>query len=84
MMLSRHGQAAQRVRSRSVGMSPATKERAMGGFGTVRRQAVSGSAWQKTVPKQDVRTGIPGMLYVLKTGYPWRRLPKDFSPWKTV
>lgn len=24
------------------------------------------------------------MLYVLKTGYQWRMLPKDFPPWKTV
>lgn len=35
-------------------------------------------------PKQDFRTEINAMLYVLKSGCQWRMLPKDFPPWKTV
>jgi putative transposase len=31
-----------------------------------------------------MREIINGMLYVKKTGCPWRFLPKDFPPWQTV
>jgi putative transposase len=35
-------------------------------------------------PKQDFRTAVSGILYVMKTGCQWRFLPKDFPPWQTV
>jgi transposase len=36
------------------------------------------------LPKQDFCAVVNGMLYVMKTGCPWRMLPKDFPPWQTV
>jgi putative transposase len=27
---------------------------------------------------------LNAIFYVLKSGYPWRLLPKDFPPWETV
>jgi transposase len=35
-------------------------------------------------PKQDFLAAVNGRLYVVKTGCPWRMLPKDFPPWQTV
>lgn len=32
----------------------------------------------------DVREVIDAILYVLRTGCPWRHLPHDFPPWGTV
>ena len=32
----------------------------------------------------DMREVINGVLYVLRTGCPWRMLPHDFPPWQTV
>ncbi len=32
----------------------------------------------------DMRQVMNGILYVKKTGCPWRFLPKDFPPWQTV
>jgi transposase len=40
--------------------------------------------WRGRWPKQDFRAAVNGMLYVVKTGCQWRRLPKDFPPWQTV
>jgi transposase len=31
-----------------------------------------------------LRDGLNGVFYVLKSGCPWRLLPRDFPPWKTV
>jgi putative transposase len=31
-----------------------------------------------------LRTILDAVFYVLKSGCPWRLLPKDFPPWKTV
>ena len=31
-----------------------------------------------------LRAILDGVFYVLKSGCPWRLLPKDFPPWKTV
>ena len=33
---------------------------------------------------RDHRTIINGILWILKTGAPWRDLPVNFGPWKTV
>jgi transposase len=35
-------------------------------------------------PKWSLRTIVNGMLYVLRSGLPWRMLPKDFPPVSTV
>ena len=35
-------------------------------------------------PKWSRRTIVNGMLYVLRSGLPWRMLPKDFPPVSTV
>lgn len=35
-------------------------------------------------PPTDRRVVINAILYVLKGGIPWRLLPKNFPPWKTV
>lgn len=31
-----------------------------------------------------MRAILDAVFYVLKSGCPWRRLPRDFPPWKTV
>jgi len=45
------------------------------------------------VPKKDAPVGRParnpremleGILWILRTGAPWRDLPERFGPWKTV
>lgn len=35
-------------------------------------------------PKADTRLLLEGVLWVLRTGAPWRDLPDDFGPWQTV
>jgi putative transposase len=35
-------------------------------------------------PKWHIKCILDAILYVLKTGCPWRFLPKDFPPWRTV
>ena len=32
----------------------------------------------------NMREGLNGIFYLLKTGCQWRMLPKDFPNWKTV
>lgn len=32
----------------------------------------------------DDRLAFEGILYVLKTGIPWRYLPKEYGAWQTV
>jgi putative transposase len=32
----------------------------------------------------DMREVVNGIFYVLRGGIPWRFLPKEFPPWKTV
>ena len=32
----------------------------------------------------DIREVVCGILYVLRTGCPWRMLPHDLPPWQTV
>ena len=33
---------------------------------------------------RDARTMLNGMLWILRTGAPWRDLPERFGPWQTV
>ncbi len=35
-------------------------------------------------PAKDHRTVLDGILWVLRTGAPWRDLPDRFGPWRTV
>jgi transposase len=35
-------------------------------------------------PPRNRREIVDGILWILRTGAPWRDLPKDFGPWKTV
>ena len=35
-------------------------------------------------PGKDHRTIINGVLWVLRTGAPWRDLPERYGPWRTV
>ena len=34
-------------------------------------------------PRRDPRTVLNGILWVLRTGSPWRDVPEEFGPWKT-
>lgn len=34
-------------------------------------------------PRRDPRTVLDGILWVLRTGSPWRDAPEEFGPWKT-
>ena len=61
-----------------------------------RRHELSDDQWQRLaplLPPQRPRTGRPahdhrtvlnGMLWVLRTGAPWRDLPERYGPWQTV
>ena len=35
-------------------------------------------------PNKDHRTILAGILWVIKTGSPWRDLPEEFGPWETI
>lgn len=35
-------------------------------------------------PEHDLRRIMDAILYVDRTGIPWRYLPHDFTPWETV
>lgn len=35
-------------------------------------------------PRRDTRTVLDGILWVLRTGSPWRDLPAEFGAWKTA
>jgi transposase len=35
-------------------------------------------------PRRDARTVLDGILWVLRTGSPWRDLPEEFGAWKTA
>ncbi len=61
------------------------------------RHAISNEKWIQIEPilssqKKETRGRKPkdnrlmfnGILWILKTGAPWRDLPKDFGPWQTV
>ena len=35
-------------------------------------------------PQRDPRVIVDGILWILRTGSPWRDLPEEFGPWQTV
>ena len=35
-------------------------------------------------PPKDDRLMFNGVLWIMKTGAPWRDLPSEFGPWRTV
>jgi transposase len=35
-------------------------------------------------PNKDHRTVLNGIVWILRTGAPWRDLPERYGPWKTV
>ena len=35
-------------------------------------------------PRRDVREMLNGVLWVLRTGAPWRDLPERYGPWQSV
>ena len=35
-------------------------------------------------PRRDPRIVLEGILWVMRTGIPWRDLPSEFPPWQTV
>ena len=35
-------------------------------------------------PPRDRRTILDGILWILRTGSPWRDLPSELGPWQTV
>jgi transposase len=35
-------------------------------------------------PRGDPRSMVNAMLWVLRTGAPWRDLPEEFGPWQSV
>jgi len=35
-------------------------------------------------PRKDDRLIIEGILWIIRTGAPWRDLPPEFGSWKTV
>ena len=39
---------------------------------------------KKGRPRKNDRLVIEGILWVLRTGAPWRDLPKEFCPWTTA
>ena len=62
----------------------------------MKRHAVTDEQWeviQPILPKRAAKTGRPpsdprlmlnGILWILRTGSPWRDLPERFGPWQTV
>ncbi len=35
-------------------------------------------------PRKNDRLIIEGILWILRTGAPWRDIPSDFGPWTTI
>jgi transposase len=35
-------------------------------------------------PTRDLRVLVEGIIFWLRTGRPWRDLPREFGPWQTV
>ncbi len=62
----------------------------------MRRHQLTDEQWaavEPLIPKKQARVGRPpedpremldGILWVLRTGAPWRDLPERFGPWQTV
>jgi transposase len=64
--------------------------------GIMKRHELTDEQWesiQALLPKHTAKTGrkrrdpkqmLNGILWILRTGAPWRDLPERFGPWKTV
>lgn len=62
----------------------------------IRRHELTDEQWERLkplLPPQKPRTGRPatdhrqivnGILWILRTGAPWRDLPERYGPWQTV
>ena len=61
----------------------------------MRRNELSDTQWERVKvhlparkkrgrPLRDARQMLNGMLWILRTGAPWRDLPERYGPWKTV
>ena len=62
----------------------------------MKRHEVTDDQWEairSILPKRTAKTGRPasdprlmlnGILWILRTGAPWRDLPERFGPWQTV
>jgi len=62
----------------------------------MRRHQLTDEQWEAVdpvIPRKQARTGRPpedrremldGILWVLRTGAPWRDVPERFGPWQTV
>jgi transposase len=62
----------------------------------VRRHELTDERWERLQPLlplqkpitgrpgNDLRTGLNGILWVTRTGAPWRDLPERYGSWKTV
>jgi transposase len=57
------------------------------------REVITDAIWQKLVPLlprpkgrhgQNDRLFLEAVCWIVRTGAPWRDLPPDFGPWKTV
>jgi transposase len=65
-------------------------------LGQYRRHEVTDEQWaflEPLIPKHNAKTGrkpkdprimLNGMLWILRTGAPWRDLPERLGPWQTV
>lgn len=65
-------------------------------FACMNRGDLSNEQWKQLeplLPPQKPRTGRPnvdhrriinGILWILRTGAPWRDLPERYGPWRTV
>jgi len=61
----------------------------------LRRHALTDDQWRLIAPLLPVHSGpgrppkdhrlvVEGIVWILRTGAPWRDLPERFGPWKTV
>ena len=48
------------------------------------KQLIPPKKTKKGRPRKDDRNVVEAILWILRTGAPWRDLPSEFGPWKTV
>jgi transposase len=57
------------------------------------RKVITDDIWEKLIPLlpapkgrhgQDDRIFLESVCWIVRTGAPWRDLPQEFGPWKTV